>query len=122
TADCPARSRCQGTIPWSRPRPESGYVGGATSFPPDSRITGRIPGRRGGGGRGRICTASQDHRLGLAVQDADLHVLSGEVESLPGPVGRELAKPAQGLVTVSQALMGQGQEGKPPGVAPVATG
>jgi hypothetical protein len=53
------------------------------------------------------------------VQDANLHVIYRKIKSLLGPGGHEFIQPAFGLVTVSQAMMGQGQEGKRPGVAPI---
>ena len=61
-------------------------------------------------------------RFGLAVQDAYPHVVPREIESRLGPVDHDLVQPAFGLFTESQAMMDQGQEDGPLGIAPIATG
>jgi hypothetical protein len=56
------------------------------------------------------------------MQDADLHIISREIKSLLGQVDLKFVKPALGLVTVSQAVMGQCQEGNPPGIGDLVVG
>ena len=62
-------------------------------------------------------SASQDHRLGLAAEDADLHVVPGQIGPLLGLVGRQLVQPAFSKIAMPQAVMGHGQEGESPGIA-----
>ena len=97
-------------------------TGGDPSFRLGCRMTGHLPGWRRGvgpgaaGGLPRMIDSASRCRMRISTSSLEKSNPSS------GPVGHQLVQPAFGLVTVSQAMMGQGQEGKPLGVAPIATG